>query len=154
MSELATGETAPAFTLSDANGKQISLDDYADQQVIVNFYPKAATPGCTTEACEYRDNNNSLAAAGYQVIGISPADPEAIKAFADQENLPFPLLSDPGTKTAQAYGSFGDKTINGRTFEGTLRSTFVLDSDRKVQHAQYNVDADGHVARLRDTLGV
>jgi len=154
MSELATGETAPAFTLSDANGKQISLDDYADQQVIVYFYPKAATPGCTTEACDFRDNINSLAAAGYQVIGISPDDPEDIKAFADQENLTFPLLSDPGSKTAQAYGSFGEKTINGRTFEGTLRSTFVLDSDRKVQHAQYNVDADGHVARLRDTLGV
>src|SRR5699024_5374507 len=147
MSELATGETAPAFTLSDANGKQISLADYADQQVVVYFYPKAATPGCTTEACDFRDNINCLAAAGYQIIGISPDDPEDIKAFADQENLTFPLLSDPGSKTAQAYGSFGEKTISGRTFEGTLRSTFVLDSDRKVQRAQYNVDADGHVAR-------
>ena len=154
MSQLATGETAPVFTLSDADGKQISLDDYAGQQVIVYFYPKAATPGCTTEACDFRDNISSLAAAGYQVIGISPDTPEDIKAFADQENLTFPLLSDPGSETAQAYGSFGEKTINGRTFEGTLRSTFVLDGDRKVEHAQYNVDADGHVARLRDTLGV
>src|SRR5699024_2487686 len=127
---------------------------YADQQVIVYFYPKAATPGCTTEACDFRDNINSLAAAGYQVIGISPDDQEDIKAFADQENLTFPLLSVRVYKTAQASWSFGAKTINVRTFEGTLRSTFVLDSDRKVQHAQYNVDADGHVARLRDTLGV
>src|SRR5699024_12357895 len=123
---------------------QISLDDYADQQVIGYFFPTAATPGCTTVACDFRDNTTSVAAAGYHVSGISPDDPEDIKAFADQENLTFPLLSDPGSKPAQAYGSFGEKTINGRTFEGTLRSTFVLDSDRKVQHAQYNVDADGH----------
>lgn len=153
MAQLQTGSTAPDFTLSDAQGQQVSLADFAGQQVIVYFYPKAATPGCTTEACDFRDSLNSLQGAGYQVVGISPDSPEEIAAFAAQENLTFPLLSDPGAQTAQAYGSFGEKTVNGRTFEGTLRSTFVIDAEQKIAQAEYNVDAEGHVARLRESLG-
>lgn len=153
MAQLQTGSAAPDFTLSDAQGQQVSLADFAGQQVIVYFYPKAATPGCTTEACDFRDSLNSLQGAGYQVVGISPDSPEEIAAFAAQENLNFPLLSDPGAQTAQAYGSFGEKTVNGRTFEGTLRSTFVIDAEQKIAQAEYNVDAEGHVARLRESLG-
>ena len=153
MAQLQTGSAAPDFTLSDAQGQQVSLADFAGQQVIVYFYPKAATPGCTTEACDFRDSLNSLQGAGYQVVGISPDSPEEIAAFAAQENLTFPLLSDPGAQTAQAYGSFGEKTVNGRTFEGTLRSTFVIDAEQKIAQAEYNVDAEGHVARLRESLG-
>ncbi len=154
MNQLNIGQTAPAFTLADADGVNIALEDYEGEQVIVYFYPKAATPGCTTEACDFRDNIKSLSAVGYQVIGISPDSSEDIKAFAEQEELNFPLLSDPGSTVAKAYGSYGEKTINGRTFEGTLRSTFVLDGQHNVELAEYNVEADGHVARLRDTLGV
>lgn len=154
MNQLAVGQYAPTFTLTDAQGATVALEDYSGQQVIVYFYPKAATPGCTTEACDFRDNINSLTAGGYQVIGISPDKPEAIKAFAEHESLNFPLLSDPGSNVAKTYGSYGEKTINGRTFEGTLRSTFVLDTKHEIQHAEYNVEATGHVARLRDTLGV
>lgn len=154
MAQLESGNTAPGFNLSDADGNQVSLADYSGQNVIVYFYPKAATPGCTTEACDFRDNINSLAGAGYQVFGISPDGPDEIKQFAEDEQLTFPLLSDPGSSTAQEYGSYGEKTINGKTFEGTLRSTFVVDGDQKISHAEYDVDADGHVARLRETLGV
>ncbi|MFC0582862.1 thioredoxin-dependent thiol peroxidase [Micrococcoides hystricis] len=154
MSELTVGAAAPDFTLNDAEGNEVSLADYAGKNVVLYFYPKAATPGCTTEACDFRDNLNALKGAGYQVIGISPDSPEDIKAFAEAEGLNFPLLSDPGAETAKAYGSFGEKTINGKTFDGTLRSTFVIDGNARVTKAEYNVDADGHVARLRDSLGV
>ena len=154
MVQLETRQTAPSFTLSDADGNTVSLDDFAGKKVIVYFYPKAATPGCTTEACDFRDNINSLGSAGYQVIGISPDGPADIKTFAEQENLTFPLLSDPDSVIAKAYGSYGEKTINGQTFEGTLRSTFVIDENGVIQHVEYNVNAEGHVARLRDTLGV
>lgn len=154
MATLNAGDQAPAFALNNAAGEQVSLSDYAGQNVVLYFYPKAATPGCTTEACDFRDNLNALKGAGYQVIGVSPDSPEEIKAFAEAESLNFPLLSDPGAEVAKAYGSFGEKTINGRTFVGTLRSTFVLDDAGKVSRAEYNVDADGHVARLRDELGV
>lgn len=154
MSQLTVGAQAPAFSLNDAAGNSVSLADYQGQSVVLYFYPKAATPGCTTEACDFRDNLNVLKGAGYQVIGISPDSAADIKAFAEAENLNFPLLSDPGAETAQAYGSYGEKTINGKTFDGTLRSTFVIDGEGRVAKAEYNVDADGHVARLRDSLGV
>lgn len=154
MTELHEGQQAPGFSLSDADGRRVSLEDYRDQNVVVYFYPKASTPGCTTEACDFRDNINSLAAAGYHVIGISPDDPADNKKFAEEQQLNFPLLSDPDAEVAKSYGSFGTKTINGNTFDGTLRSTFVLDGTQTVQHVEYNVSADGHVARLRDTLGV
>ena len=151
---LEIGQKAPEFSLADANGQKVSLSDYSGKNVIVYFYPKAATPGCTTEACDFRDNLSSLQGAGYSVLGISPDSPQEIEQFASDESLNFPLLSDPGHETAKAYGSFGEKTFNGKTLEGTLRSTVVIDPEGKISHAEYGVDAQGHVSRLRETLGV
>lgn len=150
---LAPGDKAPAFALEDAQGNNVSLSDYAGQNVIVYFYPKAATPGCTTEACDFRDNLNSLRAAGYSVVGISPDTREDLAAFAEDESLNFPLLSDPGNKVAIAYGSFGEKNIGGKTIVGTLRSTAVVNPEGNISRIEYGVDAQGHVARLRESLG-
>lgn len=151
---LAVGQQAPAFSLRNTESEVISLSDYAGKNVIVYFYPKAATPGCTTEACDFRDNLNSLHAAGYSVLGISPDEPEANSQFASDESLNFPLLSDPDNAVAKAYGSFGEKTFGDKTFVGTLRSTAVVDPEGKISHVEYSVDAKGHVARLRDELGI
>lgn len=151
---LSAGERAPKFTLADAHGTQVALDDYAGKNVVVYFYPKAATKGCTTEACDFRDNLNSLRAAGYEVLGISPDEGDALASFAEAESLNFPLLSDPDFAVATAYGSYGQKEVNGKKYSGTLRSTVVVDPDGRVALAEYNVAADGHVARLREELGV
>lgn len=150
----AIGDTAPDFTLADADGAPTALADYRGRNVVVYFYPKAATPGCTTEACDFRDSLSSLAAGGYSVLGISPDDVAEIRAFADAEGLTFPLLADQDAATARAWGAWGEKTVGERTFEGVIRSTFVLDADGVVQRAEYGVDPSGHVARLRDELGV
>jgi len=152
--QLRPGATAPAFTLMDGDGRKVSLADYADGNVVVYFYPKAATPGCTTEACDFRDNLNSLRGAGYAVVGISPDEPESIAAFAADQQLNFPLLSDPDHAVAKAWGAFGEKEVNGRTSTGTLRSTVVLGPGGTVRLAEYNVTAQGHVARLRTELGI
>jgi thioredoxin-dependent peroxiredoxin len=152
--KLQPGNMAPAFTLADGNGRKVSLSDFADGNVVVYFYPKAATPGCTTEACDFRDNLNSLQGAGYAVVGISPDEPEAIADFAADQRLNFPLLSDPDHAVAKAWGAFGEKEINGRTSTGTLRSTVVLGPGATVRSAEYNVTAQGHVARLRTELGI
>ncbi|WP_262106909.1 thioredoxin-dependent thiol peroxidase [Arthrobacter sp. Marseille-P9274] len=154
MTQLRPGDPAPAFTLEDAVGGKVSLADYAGRSVVVYFYPKAATPGCTTEACDFRDNLNSLQAAGFDVVGISPDEPEALRDFSTAESLTFPLLSDPDFAVAMAYGSYGEKEFNGKNFTGTLRSTVVVDPEGKVRLAEYNVDAKGHVARLREELSV
>ncbi|MFK4852690.1 thioredoxin-dependent thiol peroxidase [Microbacterium sp. ZW T6_19] len=154
MTQLTAGDTAPAFTLADADGNAVSLADFAGRNVVVYFYPKAATPGCTTEACDFRDSLSSLNAAGYAVIGVSPDSVDEIRAFADAEGLTFPLLADSDAAVAKAWGVWGEKTVGDRTFDGVIRSTFVLDGDGVVQRAEYGVDADGHVARLRAELGV
>lgn len=151
---LEAGQEAPSFTLNDASGSAVSSADFQGRNLIIYFYPKAGTPGCTTEACDFRDNLNSLQGAGYEVVGISPDSPEALTNFAQEEGLTFPLLSDPQNETARAFGSYGEKTIQGKTFEGTLRSTFVVDADGRLTHAEYDVDAQGHVAALRQKLGV
>ncbi|WP_193071981.1 thioredoxin-dependent thiol peroxidase [Brevibacterium sp. FME37] len=151
--QLEVGQNAPDFSLTDAKGKTYSKADFAGQKVILYFYPKAATPGCTTEACDFRDNLSSLAGAGFQVLGVSPDDAEALQSFTDDQHLTFPLLSDPGAALAKTYGSFGEKTVGGNTFEGTLRSTFVIAEDGTLSDVEYNVDAEGHVARLREKLG-
>ena len=151
---LAPGDTAPAFSLDDADGARVSLEDYRGRNVVVYFYPKAATPGCTTEACDFRDSLSSLAAAGYSVIGISPDEVADIRANSDAEGLTFPLLADTDAAVARAWGVWGEKTVGDRTFDGVVRSTFVLDGDGVVQRAEYGVDATGHVARLREELGV
>ncbi|MFF7250336.1 thioredoxin-dependent thiol peroxidase [Embleya sp. NPDC008237] len=145
---LQAGDTAPAFTLSDADGKDVSLSDYAGRKVIVYFYPAALTPGCTKQACDFTDNLALLAGAGYDVLGISPDKPEKLGKFREKENLTVTLLADPDKSTLQAYGAFGEKTMYGKTVKGVIRSTFVVDESGKVERALYNVRATGHVAKL------
>lgn len=151
---LQTGDRAPDFTLTSADGSSVSLGDFAGENVVVYFYPAAATPGCTTQACDFRDNLASLASAGYKVIGISP-DPETkLRSFKDKEGLTFPLLSDPEHAVAEAWGAWGEKKNYGKTYEGLIRSTVVVDGSGQVALAQYNVRATGHVAKLRRDLGI
>jgi peroxiredoxin Q/BCP len=151
---LQPGDVAPVFTLSDETGSSVSLSDYLGQKVIVYFYPAASTPGCTTEACDFRDNLNSLAASGYQVLGISKDDLPALVTFKAEEHLTFPLLSDPGLDIHKAYGVWGEKSLYGKTVIGTIRSTFVIDESGRIQLPLYNVKATGHVAMLRKRLGL
>ena len=152
--QLKTGQKAPEFTLTDAKGAAVSLSDYAGRQVIVYFYPKAATPGCTTEACDFRDSLPALHAAGVDVVGISTDPQDALQAFIEDHQLTFPLLSDQDHQVAEAWGAWGEKTVNGQAMVGTLRSTVIVDADGTVRSAEYNVNADGHVARLRTELGL
>jgi len=154
MPRLTTGDPAPDFTLQDADGKDVTLSDYRGQKVIVYFYPAAMTPGCTTQACDFRDNLSSLKSAGYKVLGISPDKPEKLAKFRERDSVNFPLLSDPDRATLEAYGAWGEKTMYGKTVTGVLRSTFVVDEDGRVEKAQYNVKATGHVAKLRRDLGL
>ncbi|MET8543193.1 thioredoxin-dependent thiol peroxidase [Kitasatospora sp. NPDC004799] len=155
MSErLQPGDTAPAFSLSDADGNQVSLADHAGRKVIVYFYPAALTPGCTKQACDFTDNLELLAGAGYDVIGISPDKPEKLGKFREAENLKVTLLSDPEKATLEAYGAFGEKQNYGRTYLGVIRSTIVVDEQGKVEHAFYNVRATGHVAKLLRDLRI
>jgi thioredoxin-dependent peroxiredoxin len=150
---LAPGDTAPDFTLSDADGHQVSLSSFRGQQVIVYFYPAALTPGCTKEACDFRDNLSDLNHAGLAVLGISPDQPSKLAKFRDKEGLTFPLLSDPDHEVLRAYGAYGEKKLYGKTTVGVIRSTFVIDADGKVSRAMYGVKATGHVARLRADIG-
>ena len=152
--KLAPGDTAPAFTLSDQDGTAVSLADFAGKKVIVYFYPAASTPGCTTEACDFRDNINSLKSSGYQVLGVSKDDLPPLKKFQNEQGLNFPLLSDPDLTVHNAYGAYGEKSLYGKTITGTLRSTFVLDESGTIEQALYNVKATGHVASLRKKLGL
>ena len=151
---LAPGDPAPAFTLQDADGKPVSLADYAGQKVIVYVYPAAMTPGCTKQACDFRDSLQSLAAAGYAVLGLSPDKPEKLAKFRERDSVNFPLLSDPDKAVLTAYGAFGEKKLYGKTVVGVIRSTFVVDEAGKIAVAQYNVKATGHVAKLRKDLGL
>lgn len=154
MTRLTPGTPAPDFSLTDHEGHKVSLADYAGQQVILYFYPKASTPGCTTQACDFRDNLASLSSHGYQVVGISPDPVEALAKFADKQELPFPLLSDSDHAVAEAYGAWGEKKNYGKTYVGLIRSTFLIDAEGIIQLAQYNVRAKGHVAKLRRDLGI
>ncbi|ROR73826.1 thioredoxin-dependent thiol peroxidase [Bogoriella caseilytica] len=157
MTRLNPGDAAPDFSLSGAGGQQISLDALraeAEQGVIVYFYPAASTPGCTTQACDFRDSLASLTAAGYAVVGISPDEVDKLETFADAESLPFPLASDPEHEVLEAYGAWGEKVNYGKTYVGVIRSTVVVGVDGTVTLAQYNVKATGHVARLRKALGL
>ena len=154
-SRLSPGDVARELELESADGERVSLADFAGRDVIVYFYPKAFTPGCTTQACDFRDNIASLRGAGFEVLGVSSDDRERLAEFAAAEYLPFPLLSDPDGAAAKAWGTWGDKTLpDGREITGTLRSTFVIDGDGLVRVADYDVAADGHVRALREKLGV
>jgi peroxiredoxin Q/BCP len=138
---LEVGDKAPAFTLSDADGNTVKLSDFKGRKVIVYFYPAASTPGCTKQACDFRDNLAPLNAAGLDVVGISPDKPEKLAKFRDNEELTFPLLSDPERKVLTAWGAFGEKSLYGKTVQGVIRSTFVVDEKGKIELAQYNVKA-------------
>jgi len=156
MSTLTAGQTAPDFTLGSTQGT-VTLSDLvarSDKGVIVYFYPKASTPGCTTEACDFRDNLNTLKASGYTVIGISPDELPALEHFTEQQGLNFPLASDPSHEVLEQWGAWGEKKNYGRTYEGVIRSTVVVAPDGTVALAQYNVKATGHVLRLRRDLGL
>lgn len=154
MTQLETGSPAPAFTLVDQDGKDVSLSDYAGAPVILFFYPAAMTPGCTKEACDFRDSLAPLQAAGYAVVGVSRDEPAKLRAFRERDGLTYELLSDPDHAVHEAYGAWGEKTNYGKKVEGVIRSTFVIDADGTVAHALYNVKATGHVGRLRTLLGV
>jgi len=151
---LQAGDTAPAFSLPDADGNTVSLSDYRGRKVIVYFYPAASTPGCTKQACDFRDNLAELNDAGLDVVGISPDKPEKLAKFRAKEGLTFPLLSDPDKSVLTAWGAYGEKTMYGKTVQGVIRSTFLVDEDGKIAVAQYNVRATGHVAKLRRDLSV
>jgi len=151
---LEVGQSAPDFTLPSSAGDSWTLSQHRGRSVVVYFYPAASTPGCTTQACDFRDSLSSLTGAGYDVVGVSPDDVEALARFADAEHLTFPLLSDPEHAVLEAYGAWGEKTMYGRTSTGVLRSTVVVDPEGLVSLAQYNVKATGHVARLRKELGL
>lgn len=157
MPRLAIGATAPAFTLTDQHGGRRRLADLVASagggRVILYFYPAAMTPGCTKQACDFRDSLAALAAGGYTVVGISPDTPAKLAEFAETEGLTFPLLSDPDHVAMEKYGAWGEKSLYGKTVTGVIRSTIVLDGRGKVTHAFYNVKATGHVAKLRRDLG-
>jgi thioredoxin-dependent peroxiredoxin len=151
---LAPGDEAPDFTLPDADANKVSLSSFRGQRVIIYFYPAAMTPGCTKQACDFRDSLASLAAAGLAVIGISPDSPAKLAKFREKEALNFPLLSDADRSVLSAYGAYGEKMMYGKTTVGVIRSTFVVGPDGRLEQAQYGVKATGHVARLRKELGV
>lgn len=147
-SRLSPGDKAPEFTLTAADSSSVSLSDYQGKRVIVYFYPKAMTPGCTTEACDFRDNLGQLNSLGTEVVGISPDAPDALAEFREREDLNFPLLSDPEHEVMAAYGAYGEKNTYGKKTMGVIRSTFVIGTDGTIEQAKYNVKATGHVARI------
>ena len=154
MPRLEPGQPAPDFTLVDQDDRTVSLHDLRGAPAILFFYPAAMTPGCTTEACDFRDSLAPLQAAGYAVVGISRDDPAKLRAFRERDGLTYPLLSDPDHAVHEAYGAWGEKMNYGKLVEGVIHSTVIIDADGVVTHALYNVKATGHVARIRTLLGV
>ncbi|MBX6169646.1 MAG: thioredoxin-dependent thiol peroxidase [Thermobispora bispora] len=154
MSKLQPGDAAPDFTLTDADDNEVSLESFRGRRVILYFYPAAMTPGCTKQACDFRDNLGALTERGFVVLGVSKDKPAKLRQFRERDALTFPLLSDTGLDVHKAYGAYGEKTNYGKTVMGVIRSTFVIDPDGKIEKALYNVKATGHVARLMKELGV
>lgn len=151
---LEPGDVAPDFSLINQAGETVTLADVLGGSVVLFAYPAAMTPGCTTEACDFRDAIEPLQAAGYSVLGISPDTPEKLLEFTQRDGLNYPLLSDPDLATLQAYGAYGEKNNYGRLVQGVIRSTFVINPEGRIEHALYNVKATGHVARVKKLLGV
>ncbi|CAM3405430.1 thioredoxin-dependent thiol peroxidase [Dermacoccus barathri] len=154
MTRLETGTPAPSFTLTSDKGETVSLGDFSGRKLIIFFYPAAMTPGCTKEACDFRDSLEPLRAAGYDIVGISPDSPAKLTEFVTKESLTYPLLSDQSKETLEAYGAYGEKKLYGKTVVGVIRSTFVVDEEGKIEVARYNVKATGHVASLKKALGL
>ena len=154
MTRLVPGDPAPDFTLDSDEGKLISLSDYAGGRLLLYAYPAAMTPGCTTQACDFRDSLAPFHDAGIKIAGLSPDSPEKLAEFRDLENLDFPLLSDPSKEVLTSYGAFGEKKLYGKVVVGVIRSTFVISPDGLIENAWYNVRAKGHVAKLRRELNI
>jgi len=151
---LTPGDPAPDFTLADDRGDEVTLSSLRGRKVIVYFYPAAMTPGCTKQACDFSDSLESLRKDGYEVVGISPDKPAKLAKFRERDALTLTLLSDPDKDVLRAWGAYGEKKLYGKTVEGVIRSTVVLDEEGTVSHAWYNVKATGHVAKLRRDLGL
>jgi thioredoxin-dependent peroxiredoxin len=151
---LSPGDAAPEFTLPTDNGDQLTLKDLRGRKVILYAYPAAMTPGCTTQACDFRDSLGSLQAAGFEVVGISPDKPAKLAKFRERDAITFPLVSDEDKSVLTAYGAYGEKQMYGKTVTGVIRSTFVIDENGTIERAMYNVKATGHVAKLRRDLGL
>ncbi|WP_250035656.1 thioredoxin-dependent thiol peroxidase [Paractinoplanes maris] len=151
---LSAGDTAPEFSLPTDNGDRLTLKDLRGRKVVLYAYPAAMTPGCTTQACDFRDSLGSLQAAGYEVVGISPDAPAKLAKFRERDAITFPLVSDEDKSVLNAYGAFGEKNNYGKTVMGVIRSTFVIDENGVIERALYNVKATGHVAKLRRDLGI
>jgi peroxiredoxin Q/BCP len=145
---LSVGDPAPDFSLPDADDNVVTLMQFRGERLIMYFYPAALTPGCTKQACDFRDNLSTLSGAGLAVVGISPDRPEKLRKFRETHALTFPLLSDPDHRVMEAYGAWGEKSLYGKTVTGVIRSTVVIDGRGQVEHAFYNVKATGHVAKL------
>lgn len=154
MTRLASGDRAPAFTLLDDRGRKVALTSYKGNTVILYAYPAAMTPGCTMQACDFRDSLASLTKAGYAVLGISPDAVDTLAEFRKRDHLTFPLLSDPDHKVLEKYGAYGEKKLYGKIVVGVIRSTFVIGPDQRIERAMYGVKATGHVAKLRRDLGL
>ncbi|MBT2232798.1 thioredoxin-dependent thiol peroxidase [Nonomuraea sp. NEAU-A123] len=152
--KLAPGDAAPEFTLPAADGEDVSLETFRGKRVILYFYPAAMTPGCTKQACDFRDNLGQLTAEGFVVLGVSKDKPAKLVKFAERDSLNFPLLADPDLDVHKAYGAYGPKKLYGKLMVGVIRSTFVIDADGKIEQALYNVKATGHVASLKKKLGL
>ncbi|GIJ06951.1 thioredoxin-dependent thiol peroxidase [Micromonospora andamanensis] len=151
---LSPGDPAPGFSLPTDGGNQLALADLRGRKVVLYAYPAAMTPGCTKQACDFRDSLASLQAAGYEVVGISPDKPEKLAKFRERDAITFPLVADTDKAVLTAYGAYGEKQMYGRTVTGVIRSTFVIDEEGRIERALYNVKATGHVAKLRRDLGL
>jgi peroxiredoxin Q/BCP len=151
---LQPGDPAPDFALTTDTGETLRLADLAGRRVVLYAYPAAMTPGCTTQACDFRDSLSALKAAGLEVVGISPDSPQKLATFRERDGLTFPLVSDPDRSVLTAYGAYGEKQNYGKTVMGVIRSTFVIGPDGRIEKAMYNVKATGHVAKLRRDLGI
>ena len=152
--QLEPGQTAPDFTLPDQNGEPLTLSSLRGQKVILYFYPEAMTPGCTTQACDFRDNLNQLNGAGYRVVGVSRDEVPKLAEFAKNDHLAFPILSDPSHAVHDLYGTYGEKLLYGKRVISAIRSTFVLDENGVITHTFYNTKATGHVEMLKKRLGL
>ena len=150
--QLEAGQPAPPFTATDQDGNELTLADFRGQNLVMYFYPKAFTPGCTTESCDFRDRRDLFAAAGYSILGVSPDQPEKLNRFRQEYDLPFPLLSDPDHAIAEAYGAWGTKKNYGKEYEGIIRSTIAIDPSGTVLNVWHNVRAKGHAERVADAV--